>query len=488
MAKKAVSILLILLLCWPALAEGGADREAYEAVMAAEHITLEEALAQLEGVESEDGEVLALRQDLTDLAACQGRFIQQNKYEDTEKVYTADVEFYLEEGTVYAHVDYTNYAGTLDDGSVERAEEGGEYLFVSRPEGEFYGNTQQFEIEFGAQTMHITWADGACDYLLDRGTGAVSDTDEIPFVETSRYQTLTDTLDNLFDGQAHSYTYDEDARTMTAYVVIAEGMRDTLEASSLAVSAIYENWEELMDMSITITENMAEALTLATRDGILDVGEATFSIVFVDELPEDGDCDEDEVLAIITNGEVVYDFVSGLLDDATAGSLGLSGAGDTQSDKAAYPGVSSSAGSATLGERNALESAQSYLRSIPFSRSGLIDQLEYEGFSRSEAEYAVANCGADWYEQAERSAQSYLRNLAFSRSGLIDQLEYEGFSASEAEHAVANCGADWYEQAAKSARSYLNVMSFSRSELIDQLEYEGFTYDQAVYGVEQNGY
>ena len=63
-------------------------------------------------VESEDGEVLALRQDLTDLAACQGRFIQQNKYEDTEKVYTADVEFYLEEGTVYAHVDYTNYAGT----------------------------------------------------------------------------------------------------------------------------------------------------------------------------------------------------------------------------------------------------------------------------------------------------------------------------------------------------------------------------------------
>ena len=441
MVKKAVSILLILLLCWPALAEGGADREAYEAVMAAEHITLEEALAQLEGVESEDGEVLALRQDLTDLAACQGRFIQQNKYEDTEKVYTADVEFYLEEGTVYAHVDYTNYAGTLDYGSVERAEEGGEYLFVSRPEGEFYGNTQQFEIEFGAQTMHITWADGACDYLLDRGTGAVSDTDEIPFVETSRYQTLTDTLDILFDGQAHSYTYDEDARAMTAYVVIAEGMRDTLEASSLAVSAIYENWEELMDMSITITENVAEALTLATRDGILDVGEATFSIVFVDELPEDGDCDEDEVLAIITNGEVVYDFVSGLLDDATAGSLGLSGAGDTQSGKAAYPGVSSSAGSATLGERNALESAQSYLRSIPFSRSGLIDQLEYEGFS-----------------------------------------------ASEAEHAVANCGADWYEQAAKSARSYLNVMSFSRSELIDQLEYEGFTYDQAVYGVEQNGY
>ena len=218
------------------------------------------------------------------------------------------------------------------------------------------------------------------------------------------------------------------------------------------------------------------------------MGEATFSIVFVDELPEDGDCDEDEVLAIITNGESSTISSPVCWTTPPPAASAFPARGDTQSGKAAYPGVSSSAGSATLGERNALESAQSYLRSIPFSRSGLIDQLEYEGFSRSEAEYAVANCGADWYEQAERSAQSYLRNLAFSRSGLIDQLEYEGFSASEAEHAVANCGADWYEQAAKSARSYLNVMSFSRSELIDQLEYEGFTYDQAVYGVEQNGY
>ena len=89
---------------------------------------------------------------------------------------------------------------------------------------------------------------------------------------------------------------------------------------------------------------------------------------------------------------------------------------------------------------------------------------------------------------ALQSAKSYLRVMAFSRSGLIEQLEYEGYSKSEATYAVDNCGADWYEQAAKSAKNYLDIMSFSRSGLIEQLEYEGFTHAQAVYGAEQNGY
>lgn len=85
-------------------------------------------------------------------------------------------------------------------------------------------------------------------------------------------------------------------------------------------------------------------------------------------------------------------------------------------------------------------------------------------------------------------AKSYLRFTAFSYEGLIEQLEYEGYTHSEAVYGADNCGADWNEQAAKKAESYLEHSSFSRSGLIDQLEYEGFTYSQAVYGVEQNGY
>lgn len=143
---------------------------------------------------------------------------------------------------------------------------------------------------------------------------------------------------------------------------------------------------------------------------------------------------------------------------------------------------------ATMGERNALKMAQSYLEFSPFSREGLIEQLDYEGYTSSEAIYAVDNCGADWNKQAVGSAQGYLEYSAFSKEGLVEQLEYEGYTNSEAKHGVNNCGADWYEQAAKAAQNYLDYSAFSRSELIDQLEYEGFSTAEAEYGVSAVGY
>lgn len=86
------------------------------------------------------------------------------------------------------------------------------------------------------------------------------------------------------------------------------------------------------------------------------------------------------------------------------------------------------------------------------------------------------------------SAKNYLSFTHFSYEGLRDQLEYEGFTADECQYAIDNCGADWNEQAAKSAEQYLSFSSFSRQGLIDQLMYEGFTQEQAEYGVTQNGY
>lgn len=90
----------------------------------------------------------------------------------------------------------------------------------------------------------------------------------------------------------------------------------------------------------------------------------------------------------------------------------------------------------SAGQRNALQSAKNYLATMPFSYKGLIEQLEYEGYSNSEATYAADNCGADWYEQAEKSAELYLQTMPFSRSDLIAQLEYEGFTHSQAVHGV----------------------------------------------------
>ena len=89
---------------------------------------------------------------------------------------------------------------------------------------------------------------------------------------------------------------------------------------------------------------------------------------------------------------------------------------------------------------------------------------------------------------ALEAARSYLRYAAFSYQGLIEQLEYEGYTKEEAKYGADHCGADWKEQAVKCAKSYLSFSTFSRQELIRQLEFEGFTHEQAVYGVEKNGY
>lgn len=143
--------------------------------------------------------------------------------------------------------------------------------------------------------------------------------------------------------------------------------------------------------------------------------------------------------------------------------------------------------SVTTGEKNALSSANNYLRFSAFSYEGLVEQLEFEGYTNAEATYAADNCGADWNAQAVKSAKNYLSFSAFSYSGLVSQLEFEGFTIAQASHGVDNCGADWYEQAAKSAANCIELMPFSRTELISQLEFEGFTHEQAVYGADSVG-
>ncbi len=94
----------------------------------------------------------------------------------------------------------------------------------------------------------------------------------------------------------------------------------------------------------------------------------------------------------------------------------------------------------TIGEQNALSSAFDYLDYTAFSYSGLIEQLEYEGFSSKEATYAADNCGADWNEQAAKCAENYISISSFSRSGLIEQLEFEGFTKEQAEYGVKTVG------------------------------------------------
>lgn len=91
--------------------------------------------------------------------------------------------------------------------------------------------------------------------------------------------------------------------------------------------------------------------------------------------------------------------------------------------------------------------------------------------------------------QALGSAESYLDSAAFSRKGLIRQLTtFEGYSVADATYAVDHVKVNWNDQAAKSARSYLEFTHFSRAGLIRQLEtFDKYTHRQAVYGVSKAG-
>lgn len=88
--------------------------------------------------------------------------------------------------------------------------------------------------------------------------------------------------------------------------------------------------------------------------------------------------------------------------------------------------------------RNALGSANDYLNYTSFSKSGLYDQLVYEGFPEDAVQYAVDNVVTDWNANALQTAMDYLDYSSFSDQGLYDQLIYEGYSAEQAQYAIDN--------------------------------------------------
>ena len=107
----------------------------------------------------------------------------------------------------------------------------------------------------------------------------------------------------------------------------------------------------------------------------------------------------------------------------------------TEAEPPPAPGPSES-----VSQRNARQKASQYLNYSAFSRSGLIGQLKYEGFSEEDATYGVDAVNADWNAQAAAKAAEYLKYSSFSRSGLIDQLVYEGFTQGQAEYGVSTTG------------------------------------------------
>ena len=94
----------------------------------------------------------------------------------------------------------------------------------------------------------------------------------------------------------------------------------------------------------------------------------------------------------------------------------------------------------TLGQEQAVRKAEEYLAYTSFSRTGLIAQLEFEGFETADATFAVDSLTVDWNEQAALKAQEYIEFTSFSKESLTEQLLFEGFSQAEADYGVAAVG------------------------------------------------
>lgn len=126
-----------------------------------------------------------------------------------------------------------------------------------------------------------------------------------------------------------------------------------------------------------------------------------------------------------------------------------------------------------------------------------IELSEEQKEQQAAAEQAEADKAAEEAKQAEeadkvnrenekalKSAQSYIKLMGFSAEGLRGQLEFEGFTTEQIDYALDNLDVDWNQEAVESATSYSNTLSMSSAAIYDQLIFEGFTPEQAQYGID----
>ena len=148
-------------------------------------------------------------------------------------------------------------------------------------------------------------------------------------------------------------------------------------------------------------------------------------------------------------------------------------------------GESSYDGEITDRMNDALNTAIVYLKIMHFSRHALSGQLQIEGFTSAEADYAVDNCGADWNEQALLKAEEMVSDGSNYSAMAVKEmlLSNYGYTGDEAEFAVQNCGADWNESALSAARSYMR-MGYSADEIAAILADDGYTSENILYALD----
>lgn len=246
--------------------------------------------------------------------------------------------------------------------------------------------------------------------------------------EPSFFWKIESSIDSSFIDTPHSVAFDAYNSAINIWFQAPESTRVFLSTRDEQYT---EPWQDMADSLAVLGEAFYETAQLGKN-------KADFvNIYYVDKVNADNDYDNDDYLLWIQNGEEKFNYA---VDSSVGDNIDVLKdymSNNSTNNDSGIGGASGYGGrAATSGERNALSKAYDYLDFMAFSYSGLIEQLEFEGFSTSEATYAADNCGADWNEQAAKKAREYLDFMSFSRSGLIEQLEFEGFTRSQAEYGV----------------------------------------------------
>ena len=121
-------------------------------------------------------------------------------------------------------------------------------------------------------------------------------------------------------------------------------------------------------------------------------------------------------------------------EDAEAAKQEAEGAAKkADAEEAAKPSM-------TKSQEQAIGSAEDYLNSSHFSKKGLIEQLEYEEFSKKDAKFAVAHIKVNWNKQAAGSAEDYLDSSSLLPLRPGRPIDVRGLHTSQAEYGVAEAG------------------------------------------------
>nr|DAJ03148.1 MAG TPA: Host cell surface-exposed lipoprotein [Caudoviricetes sp.] len=142
--------------------------------------------------------------------------------------------------------------------------------------------------------------------------------------------------------------------------------------------------------------------------------------------------------------------------------------------------------SATQKQKEAYDSARSYYSWDGLSEKGFYEQLEAEGYSEEEIQYALNRLKPDYNKMAVRCAKGYYDSrYAMSAQGIYDELvdDWNGFTSEQAEYAVNHLGVDYNEAALEKAKIYAEEMD-TIDQIYSQLEYEQFTPEQIQYAID----